>query len=172
MQEACCVVPLHVATLLQLMVQGVIYIGHPYDVGVKLGGTDDRVILVAKDFEDVQPPGMLRQACEAAAGCPGYIDELDTGLCWPSMFPLERKGWYLFHPRPAPQGEPILSWLCWQTVVQGNTGSAAALCMVRLPETFGSVAAAALPSLTCSASGLKQAARHYWAVLAQHEPAV
>ncbi|CAL5222798.1 g5214 [Coccomyxa viridis] len=88
--------------------RGVIYIGHPYDVGVKLGGTDDRVILVAKDFEDVQPPGMQRQACEAAAGCPGYIDELDTGLCWPSMFPLERKGWYLFHPRPAPQGFGVI----------------------------------------------------------------
>ncbi len=147
-------------TLLQLLVQGVTYRGRSYDVGVKLGGTDDTVLLVVKDFEDVRPPGMLRQACEAAAGCPGYIDELDTGLSWPSMFPLERKGWYLFKPRPSPQGEPAFSWLCWQTVVGGDilvaataltsckaqpvmvmpvTGSAAAFYghMVRLPETLG-----------------------------------
>ncbi len=85
-----------------------IYNGQPYDVGVKLGGTDDETLLVVKDIEDVRPPGMLRQACEALAG-PGYIQEIDTNLVWPSMYALERKGWYLYMPRPAPSGEFIFS---------------------------------------------------------------
>ena len=109
------------------MVQGVTYKGHSYDVGVKLGGTDDTTLLLVKDFEEVEPPGMLRQACEAAAKCPGWIQEIDTGLVWPSIFPLERKGWYLFMPRPTWQGVPIYSWLCWQTVVRGDIPMAAAL---------------------------------------------
>ncbi len=102
------------------MVQGVTYKGQPYDVGVKLGGTVDRTLLLVKDFEDVRPPGMLRQACEAATGCPGYIIELDADTVWPSMYPLQRKGWYLYMPRPTPQGMPMYSWLRWQSVARGG----------------------------------------------------
>ncbi len=80
--------------------------GHSYGVGVRLSSTN-KVLLAVENFEDVEPEGMLRQACEAEAGCPGYI-ETSSGMYWPSSSPLERKGWYYFTPRPTLQGGSIV----------------------------------------------------------------
>ena len=94
-------------TVLRLAVQAVRLNGRSYDVGVRLASTNEAILLV-EHFEDVEPPEMLRQACEEKAQCPGYIEELSTGLHWPSSFPLERKGWYVFTPRPSLQGESMV----------------------------------------------------------------
>ncbi|CAL5219284.1 g1087 [Coccomyxa viridis] len=86
--------------------QAVTFKGHSYGVGVRLSSTN-KVLLAVENFEDVEPEGMLRQACEAEAGCPGYI-ETSSGMYWPSSSPLERKGWYYFTPRPTLQGVELI----------------------------------------------------------------
>ena len=53
-----------VVTVSGLVVQAVSVNGRSYDVCVRLGGTN-RVLLLVEDFEDVRPPGILKQACEA-----------------------------------------------------------------------------------------------------------
>ena len=95
-----------VVTVSGLVVQAVSVNGRSYDVCVRLGGTN-KVLLLVEDFEDVRPPGILKQACEAKAGCPGYVEQVSTGLSWPSSFPLDQKGWYTFVARPPPQGGSV-----------------------------------------------------------------
>ena len=84
-------------TALRLVMQAVHINGTTYDVCVRLCGTD-RVLVLAKNFEDVRAPRLLRQAAEAQAGCPGYLEDEEQGLFWSSIYPLNKKDRYIFCP--------------------------------------------------------------------------
>jgi hypothetical protein len=102
--EACCTHPLHVLIVLRLMVRALTIDGRSYDICVKLCGSD-RVLLLVGKFEDVKAPGLLTQAAEAEAGCPGCLEDEDEGIYWPSDCTLERKGCYIFYPSLPRHGE-------------------------------------------------------------------
>lgn len=81
----------------RFVVQAVRVNGRTYDVCVILCGTN-RVLLVVDNFEDVKAPGLLRQAAEEKAGCPGCIEDEEEGLHYSDYCPLEKKGTYVFYP--------------------------------------------------------------------------
>ena len=80
--------------------------GRGYDVCVKLCGSN-RVLLLVENFEDVKAPGLLEQAAAAKAGCPGCLEDEEEGLYWPSMYPLRKKGCYIFYPSLPRHGESM-----------------------------------------------------------------
>ena len=145
LQQALLAVSLNVLTMLRLVVQAVSINGRRYDVGVRLARSN-KVLLLVEHIEDVEPPGMLRQACEAKAQCPGYIEDMSTGVHWPSSFPLDRRGWYIFTPRPSLHGMSMIiavltlsgaGFAPWngRSFLRGT--SLAATCILCLTEALG-----------------------------------
>ena len=109
-------------TVLLLLVQAVNIGGRSYDVCVKLCGSG-RVLLLVENFDDVKAPGLLAQAAQAAAGCPGCLEDEEEGIFWSVFDPLEKKGCYIFFPHETPRGEPWLS-LRWHILMRLHpTGS-------------------------------------------------
>ena len=103
--KLCAAFYLRALTVLRLVVQAVRVNGRRrYDVDMRLASTNEVIVLVEQDFEDIEPKEVLRQACEAKAKRLGYIEELSIGLHWPSSFPLERERVQL---RPSLQGESL-----------------------------------------------------------------
>lgn len=96
-------------TVSPLLVQAVNIGGRSYDVCVKLWGSG-RVLLLVENFENIKAPVLLTQAAQAAAGCPGCLEDEEEGIFWSIMDPLEKRGCYIFFPHAPRQGEPCLSW--------------------------------------------------------------
>ena len=103
-------------TVLLVLVQAVNIGGRSYDICVKLCGSG-RVLLLVENFDDVKAPGLLTQAAQAAAGCPGCLEDEEEGIFWSVFDPLEKKGCYIFFPHETPRGEPWLS-LRWHILMR------------------------------------------------------
>ena len=102
-------------TVSPLLVQAVNIGGRSYDVCVKLWGSG-RVLLLVENFDDVKAPGLLAHAAQAAAGCPGCLEDEEEGIYWSLTHPLEKKGCYIFFPREPPGSEPCSS-LTWRNLM-------------------------------------------------------
>ena len=73
-----------------LLVQAVNLGGRSYDICVKLWGSGG-VLLLVENFDDVKAPGLLTQAAQTAAGCPGCLEDEEESIYGPSRTHWRKK---------------------------------------------------------------------------------